>query len=103
MLKIKKGDKVEIIAGKDKGKRGEVLSVSQKSNTVIVKKLNLVTKHVKAKQAGQRGERITIESPINMSNVALVCPHTDKPTRVGFVVKEGTKVRVSKKSGKEIE
>lgn len=103
MLKIKKGDKVEIIAGKDKGKRGEVLSVSQKSNTVIVKKLNLVTKHVKAKQAGQRGERITIESPINMSNVALVCPHTDKPTRVGFVVKEGAKVRVSKKSGKEIE
>lgn len=103
MLKIKKGDKVEVIAGKDKGKRGEVLAVSPQNNTVIVKKLNLVTKHVKAKQAGQRGERITIEAPMHMSNVALVCPHTDKPTRVGFVVKEGSKVRVSKKSGKEID
>ena len=103
MLKIKKGDKVEVIAGKDKGKRGEVLVVSARKNTVLVKKLNMVTKHVKAKQAGQHGERITIESPMDISNVALVCPHTDKPTRVGFLIKEGTKVRVSKKSGKEID
>ena len=103
MLKIKKGDKVEVIAGKDKGKRGDVVTVFAKNNTVIVKKVNLVTKHIKARQAGQRGERITIEAPIHMSNVALVCPHTDKPTRVGFVVKEGAKIRVSKKSGKEID
>jgi len=103
MLKIKKGDKVEIIAGKDRGKRGEVLSVSPADKTVTVKKLNMVTKHIKPKQAGQSGERITVESAIDISNVALVCPHTDKPTRVGFSVKNGTKVRVSKKSGKEIE
>ena len=103
MLKIKKGDNVEIIAGKDRGKRGEVIAVFAARNAVVVKKLNMVTKHVKPRQSGQKGERITIESPINISNVALVCPHTDKPTRVGFLVKNGTKVRVSKKSGKEIE
>lgn len=103
MLKIKKGDKIEMIAGKDRGKRGEVLAVSSRDNTVTVKKLNMVTRHLKPKRAGQKGERITVEAPVDISNVALVCPHTDKPTRVGFKVKEGSKVRVSKKSGKEIE
>jgi large subunit ribosomal protein L24 len=103
MLKIKKGDKVEILAGKDRGKRGEVISIDPKALKVTIKKLNMVTKHVKPTQMGQSGERITIESPMDISNVALVCPHTDKPTRVGFIVKEGSKVRMSKKSGKEID
>jgi len=103
MLKIKKGDKVEILAGKDRGKRGKVIAVLPKELKVIVEKVNVVTKHIKPKQSGQSGERITVEAPIDISNVALVCPHTDKPTRVGFVVKEGVKVRVSKKSGKEID
>ncbi len=103
MLKIKKGDKVEVIAGKDRGKRGEVIAISAAKNTVTVKKINMVTRHMKPRQMGQKGERVTVEAPMNMSNVALVCPHTDKPTRVGFKVKEGAKVRVSKKSGKEIE
>ena len=103
MLKIKKGDKVEILAGKDRGKRGEVTVVNPSERKVTVKKLNMVTRHIKPKQAGQKGERITSEAQIDISNVALVCPHTDKPTRVGFKVKEGSKVRISKKSGKEIE
>ncbi len=103
MLKIKKGDKVEVIAGKDHGKRGEVLAVSAAHDTVTVKKVNMVTRHKKPQQMGQKGERITVEAPLHISNVALVCPHTDKPTRVGFHVKDGAKVRVSKKSGKEIE
>ncbi len=103
MLKIKKGDKVEILTGKDRTKRGEIIDIDPKNMKVTVKKLNMVTKHVKAKQAGQKGERITVESPMDISNVALVCPHTDKPTRVGFIVKEGSKVRVSKKSGTEID
>jgi len=103
MLKIKKGDKVEILAGKDRGKRGKVIAVLPKELKVIVEKVNVVTKHIKPKQSGQSGERITVEAPIDISNVALVCPHTDKPTRVGFVVKEGVKVRISKKSGKEID
>ncbi len=102
MLKIKKGDKVEILAGKDRGKRGEVIHVDPKSLKVTVKKMNMVTRHVKPKQMGQKGERITVESPIDISNVGLVCPHTDKPTRVGFKVSKGSKVRISKKSGKEI-
>ncbi|MEN8252219.1 MAG: 50S ribosomal protein L24 [Patescibacteria group bacterium] len=103
MLKIKKGDNVEILTGKDRGKRGEVIAIDRKNLRVTVKKLNMVTKHVKPKQATQKGERVTVESPIDISNVGLVCPHTDKPTRVGFKVKEGSKVRVSKKSGKEID
>ncbi|XLQ20306.1 MAG: 50S ribosomal protein L24 [Candidatus Moraniibacteriota bacterium] len=103
MLKIKKGDKVEILAGKDRGKRGEIIMVNPKALKVTVKKLNMITKHVKPKQMGQKGERVTVESPMDISNVALVCPHTDKPTRVGFKVNEGSKVRVSKKSGKEID
>lgn len=103
MLKIKKGDNVEIIAGKDRGKRGEVIAVNSSQGKVTVKKLNMVTRHVKPTQAGQKGERITTEAQMDISNVALVCPHTNKPTRVGFIVKEGSKVRISKKSGKEIE
>ncbi len=103
MLKIKKGDKVEILAGKDRGKRGEVTAVFPREEKVTVKGINMITKHIKPRQAGQPGERITVEGPIHISNVALVCPHTDKPTRVGFVVKEESKVRISKKSGKEID
>jgi large subunit ribosomal protein L24 len=103
MLKIKKGDKVEILAGKDRGKRGEIIMVNPKALKVTVKKLNMITKHVKPKQMGQKGERVTVESPMDISNVAFVFPHTDKPTRVGFKVNEGSKVRVSKKSGKEID
>jgi len=103
MLKIKSGDNVEIIAGKDRGKRGEVIAVNSSQGKVTVEKLNMVTRHVRPTKAGQKGELITVEAQIDISNVALVCPHTDKPTRVGFIVKEGSKVRVSKKSGKEIE
>ncbi len=103
MYKIKKGDTVQVIAGKDKGKRGEVLAVDARSGKVVVKGVNMAVRHMKARKNMTKGERITAEAALDASNVALVCPHTDKPTRVGFVVKNGTKVRVSKKSGKEID
>lgn len=103
MLKIKKGDNVEIITGKDKGKQGEVISVFPSVEKVIVKGACIVTKHVKPKQSGAKGERIQVESPIHISNVMLICPETKKKTRVGFTVKGDSKVRISKKSSKEID
>ncbi len=102
-MRIKKGDTVEVIAGKDRGKRGTVVRVHAAEHRVVVDGVNIITKHVKARQSGQRGERIQFPGKIDVSNVMLVCPHTDKPTRVGYKVTEGgQKVRISKKSGKEI-
>lgn len=103
MLKIKKGDKVEVITGKDKGKQGKVVSIIPNDEKILIKGINVVTKHVKPKQSGGKGERIQVESPIHISNVMLICPETDKKTRVGFVVKDGNKVRISKRSNKEID
>ncbi len=103
MLKIKKGDNVEVITGKDKGKQGEIISVIPDSEKVVIKGINVVTKHIKPKQNGAKGERIKVESSIHISNVMLVCPESNKRTRVGFSVKDGNKVRISKKSNKEID
>lgn len=103
MKKINKGDTVQVIAGKDKGKRGEVVAVDARTGRVVVKGVNMVAHHVKPRKNATKGERVTREASVDISNVALVCPHTDAPTRVGFAVKDGVKVRVSKKSGKEIE
>lgn len=102
-MRIKKGDTVEIMAGKDRGKRGKVMRTYAADNHVVVDGANSVTKHVKARRAGTSGERIQFSGKIDVSNVMLVCPHTDKPTRIGYKVTDGgQKVRVSKKSGKEI-
>ena len=99
-LKIKVGDKVRIIAGKDKGKEGEVLKVDRKNNKVIVKDCNMVTKHNKQSQQNPNGGIIKIESGIDMSNVMLLVG--DKVTRVGFEVRDGKKVRVAKIDGSVI-
>ena len=101
-MKLRKGDEVEIIAGKDRGKRGKVLVVSSKEDKITVEGVNLMKKHKKSKQSGAKGERIEVAFPIHVSNAMLVCPHTGKPTRVGFTIEGGEKVRVSKKSGKRI-
>lgn len=101
-MKIKKGDQVEIIAGKDRGKRGTVLSVLPTRDRVIVEGQNLRKKHIKPRKQGTPGERVEIPGSIHISNVMLVCPHTGKPTRIGRKVSGDNKVRVSKRSGKEI-
>jgi large subunit ribosomal protein L24 len=101
-MKIKKGDQVEIIAGKDSGKRGEVLHVFPTTEKVAVKGANIMKRHIRASRDGEKGQRIEKEAPIHVSNVMLVCPHTDKPTRIGYKIEGGEKVRVSKKSGKVI-
>jgi len=95
--KIKKGDLVQMICGKDKGKRGKVIKVLPKENRVVVEGLNLVKKHQKPKRAGQKGQIVLVPRPVDVSNVMLVCPHCGKPTRVGFQGKRPNKVRICKK------
>ena len=101
MQKIRKGDTVQIIAGKDKGSEGKILSVDPKNGKVVVEGLNMVTKHAKPSQANPNGGIIEKEAPIDISNVMLVVD--GKTTRVGFEVKDGKKVRVAKATGKVID
>ena len=102
-LKIKKGDHVIILAGKDKGRRGDVLRVFPKENRVIVQGVNLVKRHMRQSQR-QEGGIVQKEASLHVSNVAHVDPKTDKPTRVGFqTLEDGRKVRVSLRSGEVID
>jgi len=102
-MKIKKGDEVVVIAGKDKGATGKVLRVDPRAERVVVEGVNLITKNIKADQqrAGKESGRVTVEAPLHVSNVAIV--EDGKPVRVGYRINEdGTKVRISRRSGKEI-
>ena len=100
-MKIKKGDTVKVIAGKDKGKDGKVLSVNAKDNTVVVENVNMVTKHTKPSAANQNGGIVTKEAPLNISNVMLVVD--GEATRVGFKMDGDKKQPNAKKSGKTID
>lgn len=100
--KIKKGDKVVVITGKDKGKTGEVLQILVQENRAVVQGINLVKRHTKPSAAGQGGI-VSKEASIHLSNVALADPKSGKATRVGFKVeKDGKKVRVAKRSGEVV-
>ena len=101
MLKIKKGDTVKVIAGKDNGKEGKVVSVDQKAGKVVVEGINMITKHAKPNAANPNGGIVQKEAPIDASNVMLV--YKGKATRVGFDVKDGKKVRVAKATGEIID
>lgn len=102
-MKIKKGDKVVVLTGKDKGAKGEVLKVFPTESRVLVQGVNLVKKH-QAPAAGNPGGIQSVERSIHVSNVALMDPKTEKPTRVGYkVLKDGKKVRVARRSGETIE
>ena len=100
-MKIKKGDMVKVIAGKDKNKEGKVLAVNNKDGKVLVEGINMLTKHTKPSAANQNGGIVHQEGYIDASNVMLL--HDGKATRVGFEVKDGKKVRVAKKTGKVVE
>ena len=100
---VKKGDKVKVITGKDKNKEGIVLEALPKKDKVVVEGVNIVKKHQKPSQAAPQGGIVEFEAPIHVSNVMLIDPSTNEPTRVGFKVVDGKKVRVSKKSGNAIE
>lgn len=97
--KIKKGDKVVILAGRDKGKTGEVVQVMPKEERALVRGVNLVKRHQR-QTASQEGGIVTKEAPLHLSNLAYADPKDGKPTRVGFkVLEDGRKVRFAKRSG----
>ena len=100
-MKIKKGDLVKVIAGKDKDKEGKVLVVNREANTVIVEGVNMVTKHTKPNAANQNGGIVKQEGPIDASNVMYI--HKGKATRVGFKLDGDKKVRFAKSTGEVID
>jgi len=99
-MKIRKGDTVKVIAGKDKGKTGSVLTVHTATNQVTIEGLNVSKRHQKAKRKGTAGQIIEKSMPIDVSNVSLM--EGDKTVRVGYKVEDGKKVRISRASGKKI-
>lgn len=102
-FRIKKGDMVTVISGKDKGKAGSVLKMLRKDNRLLVQGVNLVKRHQKQTMA-QEGGIVQKEATIHISNVAHIDPVSKKPTRVGIkILKDGSKVRVAKRSGETIE
>lgn len=98
-MHVKTGDKVKVIAGKDKGKEGIILKSFPKTERVLVEGVNIVKKHQKATQANPNGGIVEVEAPIHVSNVMIVDPSTGQPTRVGHKFVDGKKVRVAKRSG----
>ena len=104
VARIKKGDQVVVITGADRGRRGEVLQVMPKDERALVRGMRIVRRHTKPSGMGQPGGIIDKESPIHLSNLMLVDPKSDKPTKVGFRVLEGgRKVRIAKVTGEVIE
>jgi large subunit ribosomal protein L24 len=102
--RIRKGDTVAVISGSDKGKRGEVLQVLPKDNRAVVQGVNIAKRHTKASGMGQPGGIVEKEATIHLSNIKLIDPKSDKPTRVGFrVLDDGRKVRVAKATGNLVE
>ena len=101
-FKIKTGDQVVVLTGKDKGAKGKVVKIIKEKDRVIVEGVNMIKKHVKPSTENPQGGIVEKEAPLHVSNVALVDPKTGVATRVGYEIKDGKKVRVSKKSGEVI-
>ena len=109
-MKIKKGDIVLIILGKDRGKTGKVLDSFPREGKILVEGINLRKKHMKPKREGEKGQIVELSLPISVSKVKIICPRCQKPTRTGYVLKEDSlssskekkKYRLCKKCGKEI-
>ncbi len=97
-MKIHSNDQVVVTSGKDKGKKAKVLRVNTKDNSIVVEGVNIVIRHMK-RQGSTPGQKVTFEKPINASNVMLLDPKSGEPTRVGYQIQDGKKVRVAKKSG----
>jgi large subunit ribosomal protein L24 len=97
-MKIKKGDKVKVLSGKDRGKTGTVQKVFVKTSKVIVEGANIITKFEKLNREQKKGGLVKVEGPMAVSKVQLIDPKTNKPTRVGYKVENDKKVRMTKKS-----
>ena len=101
-MHVKKGDKVVVLSGKDKGKQGKVLEVMPKERKVVVEKINMVSRHTRPRKQGEEGGIIQKEAPLYACKVMRVCPKCDKPTRAASKIVDGKKVRVCKHCGAEI-
>ena len=101
-MRIKKGDTVQVLAGNDKGKTGEVLEVIPKDSKVVVKGVNVRKKHIKPRKQGEEGGIIPVECAIDSSKVNVVCPKCGKTTKVGYSIEKEEKVRVCKKCGAKL-
>lgn len=103
-MRIKKGDKVKVIAGRDIGKEGTVEKVLQRESRVVVTGINLLKKHVRKRREGEPGGIVTVTAPIHLSNLMLICSKCGKPTRVSFKMKKsGRKVRICRRCQEEID
>lgn len=101
-MKIKKGDTVLIISGKDRGKKAKVLEVFPKEKRMVVEGVSMRKRHMRPKKAGEKGQIVQLPSPIDVSNAKFICPKCGKATRVGYKLTEKKKFRVCKKCGQEI-
>ncbi|SDK57902.1 50S ribosomal protein L24 [Sediminibacillus albus] len=102
-MHVKKGDKVQVIAGKDSGKQGTILEAYPKKERVLVEGINVVKKHAKPSQDNPQGGILNQEASIHVSNVMPIDPKSGEPTRVGYEERDGKKVRIAKKSGEALD
>src|SRR3989339_409128 len=96
-MKIKKGDKIKVISGKDKGREGTVEKVYKKSNRILVPKVNIYKKHIKKNEKMPQGGVVELPRPLNVAKVMIICPKCTKMTRIGYQVIKGKKLRICKK------
>lgn len=101
-MKIKKGDQVLVISGKDKGRKSKIIKVFPKERKVIVEGINLRKKHIKPKKSGEKGQIVETPASLNVSNIKLICSKCGKPTRVGYKMEGKRKYRICKKCKQEI-
>lgn len=101
-MKIKKGDQVLVISGKDKGRKNKIIKVFPEERKAIVEGINLRKKHIKPKKSGEKGQIVETPAPLNISNLKLICSKCGKPTRVGYKMEGKRKYRICKKCGQEI-
>ena len=101
-MKVKKGDSVLIIAGKDKGRTGKIIKSLPKELKVLVEGMNLRKKHVKPKKQGEKGQVVAIPTPVDISSIKIICPKCGKATRIGYKIEKDIKKRICKKCNQEI-
>ncbi|HEX9722131.1 MAG TPA: 50S ribosomal protein L24 [Candidatus Paceibacterota bacterium] len=101
-MKIKKGDNILVIAGKDRGRKGKVIRALPQDAKIVVEGIHMQKKHVRAKKAGEKGQIIEMPLPVNVSSVKIVCGKCQKATRVGYRASDGKKSRICKKCGAEL-
>lgn len=101
-MKIRKGDQVLIISGKDRGRKGKIIEALPKQAKIVVENINLRKKHVRPKKSGQKGQIVELPGPLNISDVKLICPRCNKAVRIGYKMEGKKKYRVCKKCNQEI-